>query len=602
MLGHCDNHEHVEQTLFGKNNVCIHRGHEHVPGYLAISSLSCLPDGNESDSRSKNVIFLTWIPNANLASSSTDSPVHSPAPAEPFIEKIGRPGSELKIKVENIRAVYVSSQSRDKGSNCTTGIALLLLKGAGQSPPMHFHKPGLDSFLEYFAEIVGLRASIKTKGLYLAGRARRSFGSSNSSGGRDSPKSLTRSSMGGMGGHSKSRGLLEPKDLDRPRSVGSPLQQSMSRGAANEAPSFFDTFNNALESGTNFIRKLSNTSRGSNGGHEEEKYVGIEILLRRYYSGLSSEREDKRPVYIPITRPMTDQAPLGPVNPDEWCAIFQATGHSPQDGEYSKGHELYKQLTRRAEKILDDHYGLDITVTSDEDLIESVTRIKSDVRRLDLTGFQGDPQIIRHKIQTGLIMYFLMQKSVFYVQGMADIYAIHHLGCKDDSHSNEAVFWCFVGHMSREAQLFVDDQTTMNQLIDTFRILIQILDPGFYSHLEKHDGLHLFFCYRWFLLSFKREFAVQECAHAWMTIWRSTAGEYFKCLIAFAIIHSYRDVVLDQKMDVDDTLEFLGALSTKLDFRTVMMKARSLKTLLEKQHYLPGELKVFGNKENEQLE
>jgi hypothetical protein len=48
-----------------------------------------------------------------------------------------------------------------------------------------------------------------------------------------------------------------------------------------------------------------------------------------------------------------------------------------------------------------------------------------------------------------------------------------------------------------------------------FRSLIQILDCEMYELMHAHgDYTHFYFCYRWFLLDFKRELLYQDVSHS----------------------------------------------------------------------------------------
>jgi len=49
------------------------------------------------------------------------------------------------------------------------------------------------------------------------------------------------------------------------------------------------------------------------------------------------------------------------------------------------------------------------------------------------------------------------------------------------------------------------------------RSLIQVLDPEMFEHLQSNNDLtHFYFCYRWFLLDFKRGWLMSCIAYAEM--------------------------------------------------------------------------------------
>jgi len=69
----------------------------------------------------------------------------------------------------------------------------------------------------------------------------------------------------------------------------------------------------------------------------------------------------------------------------------------------------------------------------------------------------------------------------------------------------------------------------MKKQLSTLQQLIQVMDPELYSHLgeracdaddhnsssERTGSLNLFFCFRWILISFKREFRFTDVIKLW---------------------------------------------------------------------------------------
>ena len=47
-----------------------------------------------------------------------------------------------------------------------------------------------------------------------------------------------------------------------------------------------------------------------------------------------------------------------------------------------------------------------------------------------------------------------------------------------------------------QKQNFLRDQSGMKKQLSTLQQLLQIMDPELYRHLEKTEGLNLFFCFR----------------------------------------------------------------------------------------------------------
>lgn len=55
----------------------------------------------------------------------------------------------------------------------------------------------------------------------------------------------------------------------------------------------------------------------------------------------------------------------------------------------------------------------------------------------------------------------------------------------------------------------------MKQQLSTLQQLIGVMDPELYDHLERTGSLNLFFCFRWILIAFKREFKFEDVINLW---------------------------------------------------------------------------------------
>jgi small G protein signaling modulator 1 len=89
-----------------------------------------------------------------------------------------------------------------------------------------------------------------------------------------------------------------------------------------------------------------------------------------------------------------------------------------------------------------------------------------------------------------------------------------------------------------------------------------------YDLMHAHgDYTHFYFCYRWFLLDFKRELIYADVFSVWEIIWaaKHVASSHFVLFLALALLEMYRDVILSNSMDFTDVIKFFnGKLS--IDF------------------------------------
>lgn len=76
---------------------------------------------------------------------------------------------------------------------------------------------------------------------------------------------------------------------------------------------------------------------------------------------------------------------------------------------------------------------------------------------------------------------------------------------------DEAVaFWCFASLMERMEANFHTDCTGMQAQLGALGSLVKLTDPQLHAFLAAKDCTNFFFCYRWLLVHFKREFAFDE--------------------------------------------------------------------------------------------
>ena len=62
---------------------------------------------------------------------------------------------------------------------------------------------------------------------------------------------------------------------------------------------------------------------------------------------------------------------------------------------------------------------------------------------------------------------------------------------------------------------FHKDQIGMHSQLKQVANLIKYLDPQLHRHLDKHNSTNMFFCFRWLLILFKREFELDDVEHIW---------------------------------------------------------------------------------------
>jgi len=67
---------------------------------------------------------------------------------------------------------------------------------------------------------------------------------------------------------------------------------------------------------------------------------------------------------------------------------------------------------------------------------------------------------------------------------------------------------------------------------------------------EKAEALNLFFCFRWVLIAFKREFPFDDVLRLWEVLWTDYYSSQFLPFVAFAVLESHRDMILRYLIEV----------------------------------------------------
>uniref|UniRef100_A0A671SC24 Small G protein signaling modulator 2-like n=1 Tax=Sinocyclocheilus anshuiensis TaxID=1608454 RepID=A0A671SC24_9TELE len=146
---------------------------------------------------------------------------------------------------------------------------------------------------------------------------------------------------------------------------------------------------------------------------------------------------------------------------------------------------------------------------------------------------------------------------------------------------------CFTQLMKRMSQNFPTGGA-MDTHFANMRSLIQILDSELFELMHQNgDYTHFYFCYRWFLLDFKRELLYEDVFAVWEVIWVAPriSSKHFVLFIALALLEVYRDIILDNNMDFTDIIKFFNEMAERHDVQHILRIARELvhkvQTLIE---------------------
>ncbi|XP_064022588.1 small G protein signaling modulator 2 isoform X8 [Pogoniulus pusillus] len=185
-------------------------------------------------------------------------------------------------------------------------------------------------------------------------------------------------------------------------------------------------------------------------------------------------------------------------------------------------------------------------------------RIDKDVQRCDRNYWYFTADNLE-KLRNVMCSYVWEHLEDGYVQGMCDLLAPLMVILDND----QLAYSCFSHLMKRMSQNFPNGGA-MDTHFANMRSLIQILDSELFELMHQNgDYTHFYFCYRWFLLDFKRELLYEDVFTVWEVIWaaKHISSEHFVLFIALALVEVYREIIRDNNMDFTDIIKFFNELS-----------------------------------------
>ncbi|XP_077194944.1 TBC1 domain family member 15 [Paroedura picta] len=211
--------------------------------------------------------------------------------------------------------------------------------------------------------------------------------------------------------------------------------------------------------------------------------------------------------------------------------------------------------------------------------------IEKDVNRTDRTNkfYEGQDNpglILLHDI---LMTYCMYDFDLGYVQGMSDLLSpiLYVMENEVDA------FWCFTLYMDQMHQNFEEQMQGMKTQLIQLSTLLRLLDSEFCSYLESQDSGYLYFCFRWLLIRFKREFSFQDTLRLWEVMWTELPCQNFHLLVCCAILESEKQQIMEKHYGFNEILKHINELSMKINVEDVLCKADAISVQMMNCKELP---------------
>ncbi|XP_027916325.1 TBC1 domain family member 17 isoform X1 [Vigna unguiculata] len=200
--------------------------------------------------------------------------------------------------------------------------------------------------------------------------------------------------------------------------------------------------------------------------------------------------------------------------------------------------------------------------------------IEKDVVRTDrsIPFYEGDDNPNVNILRDILLTYSFYNFDLGYCQGMSDLLSPILFVMDDESEA----FWCFVALMERLGPNFNRDQNGMHSQLFALSKLVELLDSPLHNYFKQRDCLNYFFCFRWILIQFKREFEYEKTMRLWEVLWTHYPSEHLHLYLCVAILNRYRGKIIREEMDFDTLLKFINELSGHIDLDASLRDAEAL--------------------------
>lgn len=356
---------------------------------------------------------------------------------------------------------------------------------------------------------------------------------------------------------------------------------------------------------TNFLRDVLLQSENPLSRPREE----VAQILQDDLPGMEVNHQDE-PGFEVVTKtklPPRPQVQRGePLNGQQWSSHFDADGciqgvdeikeiifRGGVDpalrsevwkyllGYYSWDSNMKKRQEERKRKV-DDYFRMKLqwkTITVEQEKRFSLLRerkglIEKDVARTDRTQkfFSGDRNQNLQVLHDILMTYCMYNFDLGYVQGMSDLLSPVLVVMENEVDA----FWCFAGLMERMCHNFEMDQDGMKRQLTQIQKLMQVYDSELYTYLESHDSGNFYFCFRWILIHFKREFHFHEIHRLWEVLWTDLPCKNFHLIFSLAILDSEKTTLIENKFGFTEILKHINDISLTIPMEEMLKKAEGI--------------------------
>ncbi|KAG4103045.1 RabGAP/TBC [Neocallimastix lanati (nom. inval.)] len=283
----------------------------------------------------------------------------------------------------------------------------------------------------------------------------------------------------------------------------------------------------------------------------KEKRNEINIALKESYDSLKQQWKN-----------ILNNGPTSPMEGSEESI------NNSNAGDERFETDIYKRITNRKFRIEKDVLRTDRTIPMFSSNPENRSSDKPEIYDdLEIDTSHAGWNSNLESLRDILVSYTFLEND----NGMSDLVAPIFGVFRNESDS----FWCFNEFMERYKNNFNRNQEEMKNQLSLLLDLLRIMDIELYEHFEKLNCHHLFFCFKWLLVIFKREFDFYDCMRIWETLWSQKKSDYYQLFIAVAILKQNKAQLFELN-EFDTILKYINDLSGKIQVEPTLSDTETI--------------------------
>jgi hypothetical protein len=173
-----------------------------------------------------------------------------------------------------------------------------------------------------------------------------------------------------------------------------------------------------------------------------------------------------------------------------------------------------------------------------------------------------------------------------YVQGMSDLLAPILVVMENEVDA----FWCFAGFIHMLGSNFEKDQLAMKTQLQHLQLLLNFIDPELANYLESQESSNMYFCFRWLLIMFKREFSFPDIMRLWEVVWTGRPCKNFHLLLCLAVLINEKTTLMESNFGFTEILKHINDMSGTLLVDDILVLAEALFLQLRSCRDLPSDI------------